>query len=198
MEIFYHGTHRLFDHFSLDHQGEGEGKAKYGCGIYITSSFATAARYAAKAGKRQGVDTYYVYTIEVPDITPTNHLFSCRPVAEDVASHIESALGERVPDEAKLKGKFFRKYVANLITGQRTTVKKMTSRADIEAEKAVSSFFDANGLVYFAWPQAQTKPDGITNRTVFNVENIRILKVEQVEVDANNNLVEPSPIEIKR
>jgi GH43 family beta-xylosidase len=74
----------------------------------------------------------------------------------------------------------------------------MTSRADIEAEKAVSSFFDANGLVYFAWPQAQTKPDGITNRTVFNVENIRILKVEQVEVDANNNLVEPSPIEIKR
>lgn len=198
MEIFYHGTHRLFDNFSLDHQGEGEGKAKYGSGIYITSSFATAARYAAKAGKRQGVDTYYVYTIEVPDITPTNHLFSCRPVAEDVASHIESVLGERVPDEAKLKGKFFRKYVANLITGQRTTVKKMTSRAESEAERAAARFFDENDLVYFAWPQAQTKPDGITNRTVFNVENIRILKVEQVQVDGENDLIEGSQVEVKR
>lgn len=198
MEIFYHGTHRLFDNFSLDHQGEGEGKAKYGSGIYITSSFATAARYAAKAGKRQGVDTYYVYTIEVPDITPTNHLFSCRPVAEDVASHIESILGERIPDEAKLKGKFFRKYVANLITGQRTTVKKMTSHAESEAERAVARFFDENGLVYFAWPQAQTKPDGITNRTVFNVDNIRILKVEQVLVDGENDLIEGSQVEVKR
>ena len=198
MEIFYHGTHRLFDHFSLDHQGEGEGKAKYGSGIYITSSFATAARYAAKAGKRQGVDTYYVYTIEVPDITPTNHLFSCRPVAEDVASHIESVLGERVPDEAKLKGKFFRKYVANLITGQRTTVKKMTSRAESEAERAAARFFDETGLVYFAWPQAQTKPDGITNRTVFNVDNIRILKVEQVQVDDENDLIEGSRVDVKR
>ena len=198
MEIFYHGTHRLFDNFSLDHQGEGEGKAKYGSGIYITSSFATAARYAAKAGKRQWVDTYYVYTIEVPDITPTNHLFSCRPVAEDIASHIESVLGERVPDEAKLKGKFFRKYVANLITGQRTTVKKMTSRAESEAERAAARFFDENGLVYFAWPQAQTKPDGITNRTVFNVDNIRILKVEQVLVDAENDLIEGSQVEVKR
>lgn len=198
MEIFYHGTHRLFEHFSLDHQGEGEGKAKYGSGIYITSSFATAARYAAKGGKRQGVDTYYVYTIEVPDITPSNHLFSCRPVAEDVASHIESVLGETIPDEAKTKGKYFRKYVANLISGQRTTVKKMIGRAETEAERAVSSFFDENGLVYFAWPQAQTNPDGITNRTVFNVGNIRILKVEQVEVDADNKLIEGSQVEINR
>ena len=30
MEIFYHGTYRLFDRFSLDHIGEGEGKSKFG------------------------------------------------------------------------------------------------------------------------------------------------------------------------
>ncbi|MBQ5690062.1 MAG: hypothetical protein IIV24_01060, partial [Alistipes sp.] len=59
-------------------------------------------------------------------------------------------------------------------------------------------FFDENGLVYFAWPQAQTKPDGITNRTVFNVENIRILKVEQVQVDGENDLIEGSQVEVKR
>ena len=53
-EIFYHGSYRLFDHFTLNHLGEGEGKSKFGHGIYITSSYKTAALYAGKAGKRQG------------------------------------------------------------------------------------------------------------------------------------------------
>jgi hypothetical protein len=48
METFYHGTYRLFDHFDIAHLGEGEGKSKFGQGIYITSSYATAALYAAK------------------------------------------------------------------------------------------------------------------------------------------------------
>ena len=65
-EIFYHGSYRLFDHFTLNHLGEGEGKSKFGHGIYITSSYKTAALYAGKAGKRQGADTFYVYTIAVP------------------------------------------------------------------------------------------------------------------------------------
>ena len=64
MRTFYHGTCRLFNKFSISHLGEGEGKSKFGQGIYITSSYATAALYAAKAGKANGVDTYYVYTVE--------------------------------------------------------------------------------------------------------------------------------------
>lgn len=60
MEIFYHGTCRLFDHFSLDHLGEGEGKSKFGHGIYITSSYKTAALYASKAAKANGDENCYV------------------------------------------------------------------------------------------------------------------------------------------
>ena len=191
-EIFYHGGYRLFDHFVLNHLGEGEGKSKFGHGIYITSSFATAALYAAKAGKRNGVNTFYVYTVEVPVMTDENHLFSCKPVTQAVASRIEKALGESIPDEAKSLGKYFRKYVGNILTNKRGTVKQMTDRADDAAEDAVTSFLNDNGVIYLAYPYAQTKPDGDTNRAVLNGECIRIIKIEQVEVDKKNKLIEGS------
>ena len=57
METFYHGTCRLFKNFSLEYIGEGEGKSKFGQGVYITSSYASAALYAAKAGKANGVES---------------------------------------------------------------------------------------------------------------------------------------------
>ena len=196
-EIFYHGAYRLFDHFELNHLGEGEGKSKFGHGLYITSSFATAALYAAKAGKRNGVDTFYVYTVEVPMMTDDNHLFSCKPVAPQVASRIEMALGESIPEKAKSLGKFFRKYVGNVLANRRGTVKQMTDKADDAAEDAATSFLNENGIIYLAYPYAQTKPDGDTNRAVLNGECIRILKIEQVEVDGKNKLIEGSEIEIK-
>ena len=65
-EIFYHGTCHLFDKFSLSFLGEGEGKSKFGQGIYITSSYRTAALYAAKAAKANNKNSCYVYTVEVP------------------------------------------------------------------------------------------------------------------------------------
>lgn len=191
-EIFYHGSYRLFDHFVLNHLGEGEGKSKFGHGIYITSSFATAALYAAKAGKRNGVDTFYVYTVEVPVLTDENHLFSCKPVTAAVASRIEKALGETIPEQAKSLGKFFRKYVGNILTNKRGTVKQMAEKADDSAEDAAATFLNDNGVIYLAYPYAQTKPDGDTNRAVLNGECIRILKIEQVEVNEKNKLIEGS------
>ena len=196
MEIFYHGTYRLFDRFSLDHIGEGEGKSKFGQGIYITSSYATAALYAAKAGKANNTDTYYVYTLEVPCLTDDNHLFSCKPVTESVATNIERVLGKQIPDEAKTAGKFFRKYVGNLITGQKGTVKQMIGKADATAESAVSKFLNENGIIYLAWPQSQTKPDGETNRAVLDENAIQIIKIEQVQVNAKNQLIEGLQTEV--
>ena len=191
-EIFYHGAFRLFDHFVLNHLGEGEGKSKFGHGLYITSSFATAAKYAAKAGKRNGVDTFYVYTVEVPVMTDENHLFSYKPVTPQVASRIEKALGEPIPEVAKSLGKFFRKYVGNVLTSKRGTVKQMTDKADDAAEDAATSFLNENGIIYLAYPYAQTKPDGDTNRAMLNANDIRIVKIEQIDVDENNKLIEGS------
>ena len=190
MEIFYHGTCFLFEKFSLSFVGKGEGKSKFGYGIYITSNYKTAALYAAKTAKANDRDSCYVYTVEVPLLTDDNHIFSCKPVNADVAQRAEKAIGEAIPDEVKSAGKLFRKYLGNLLTGQRTTIKKMMSKADTVAENAVTEFLNKIGVVYLAWPQSQTKPDGDTNRAVLNANDIRIVKIEQVDVDENNKLIE--------
>ena len=191
-EILYHGSCHLFDKFSLEFLGSGEGKSKFGHGIYITSSYKTAVLYAAKAAKANCNDSRYVYTVEVPQLTADNNIFSCKPVNADVAERAEKAIGEAIPDEVKSAGKLFRKYLGNLLTGQCATVKKMMSKADAEAENAVSEFLNKIGVVYLAWPQSQTKPDGDTNRAVLNENDIRIVKVEQVDVDEKNKLIEGS------
>lgn len=197
MEIFYHGTCRLFQEFSLSFLGQGEGKSKYGQGIYVTSSYATAALYASKAGKANGVDDCYVYTVEIPSITDDNHVFSCKPVHETVIQRTEQVLGERIPDEVKEVGKLFRKYLGNLLTNQRGTVKKMMGKADAVAENAASRFLDEIGVDFLVWPQAQTKPGGDTNRAVLNERKIKILKIEQVSVDKKNKLIPGSEREVK-
>jgi hypothetical protein len=73
----------------------------------------------------------------------------------------------------------------------------MMSKADSVAENAVSEFLNKLGVVYLAWPHSQTKPDGETNRAVLNENDIKIIKIEQVECDANNKLIEGSEIRIK-
>ena len=191
-ETFYHGSCYLFDKFSSAFLGAGEGKSKFGHGIYITSSYKTAALYAAKATKANGKKCCYVYTVEVPMITDDNHIFSCKPVNADVVQRVEKEIGEAIPDEVKSAGKLFRKYLGNLLTGQRSTIKKMMSKADATAESVVAQFLNKIGVVYLAWPQSQTKPDGDTNRAVLNANDIRIVKIEQVEVDKNNKLIEGS------
>ena len=196
-EIFYHGTCHLFDKFSLSFLGEGKGKSKFGQGIYITSSYRTAALYAAKAAKANNKNSCYVYTVEVPLIADDNHIFSCKPVNSKIVSRAEKSIGENIPEEVTTQGKYFRKYLGNLLTGQRSTMKKMMGKADASAENAVSEFLTKIGVVYLAWPQSQTKPDGNTNRAVLNENDICIVKIEQVEVDEKNKLIEGSEIPIK-
>lgn len=191
-ETFYHGTCNLFDKFSLTFLGSGEGKSKFGQGIYITSSYKTAALYAAKAAKANGKKCYYVYTVEVPVLTENNHIFSCKPVNQEVINRVEKEIGQTIPEEVKSVGKLFRKYLGNLLTGQLGTIKKMMGKADSVAEKAVSQFLNSVDIVYLAWPQSQTKPEGDTNRALLNEEDIRIIKIEQVEVDEKNKLIENS------
>ena len=71
------------------------------------------------------------------------------------------------------------------------------AKADTAAENTVSQFLNSVGVIYLAWPQSQTKPDGETNRAVLNEKDIKILKIECVEVDDKNKLIEGSEKEIK-
>ena len=133
----------------------------------------------------------------MPDLTDNNHVFSCKPVNPIVAERLQTALGETIPEEAKSLGKFFRKYIGNVLIGNRKTIKQMTGSASSEAEDAVTKFLNENGVIFLAWPQAQTKPDGDTNRAVLNAECIKILKIEQVQTNDKNKLIKGSETLIK-
>ena len=71
MAIFYHGSSVLFSKFDLAHALEGDGKVKFGYGVYLTSSFKSAAHYS---GANKSATTHYVYTVEVPELTEDNHI----------------------------------------------------------------------------------------------------------------------------
>ena len=196
MEKFYHGSSVLFDHFDLNHALEGDGKVKFGYGVYVTEKYESAAHYAFNEQRPENTD-FYVYTVEIPDKTEENHLFSCKPVNESVVSRTEAKLGKQIPEEAKEAGKLFRKYVGNLLTGHTGTVRQMISKADLKAEKAATRFFDELGLDFYVWPQAQSKPDGLTNRAVLNEDKIRILRIDKVELDKKHQLIPGSQKEVK-
>lgn len=190
MEQFYHGSSVKFDTFNLGHALEGDGKVKFGYGVYVTEKFASAAHYAYNEMRPEN-KTYYVYTVEIPSLTEDNHLFSCRKVAASVVRRTEEKLGETIPEEVCEKGKYFRKYVGNKVLNRKGTVKQLMGKADLEAEIAAAQFF--NDIIdFFVWPQSQSKPDGLTNRAVISADKVRIVKIQTVELDSKFQLIEGS------
>ena len=196
METFYHGTPMLFKKFDLAYAFEGDGKNKFGIGTNVTEVYTTAALYAHNK-KRPECTDYYVYTVEVPDLTEDNHLSYTKPVQPSIIQRTEKALGEQIPDEIKAVAKYFRKYVGNKLIGKRGTLKQLKEKSDIDAERAASKFFSEIGLEFYVWPQGSwTKPSGLTNRAVLNVDKIRIVRIDKVELDKKFKYVEGSKREI--
>ena len=186
--IVYHGTTKKFDHFDLAHLGEGEGKSKFGVGHYASSVFETAALYA---GKCEG-ETKYVYTLEVPDLTDTNHIVSAKPPHNSIVEKVEEQIGQ-IPDEAKSLGKHFRKYVGNLLLGNKGTVKKMIGSLSTEGEIKASRFLYEIGVLYLVWAHSQSNPDnGKINVAILDDSIIAIKKIEEVELDEKGKLKKKS------
>ena len=178
--ILYHGTTKKFDHFDLAHLGTGEGKSKFGVGHYASSVYETAALYAGKCQGR----TKYVYTLDVPELTDANHIVSALPPHETIIEKAEEHVGE-IPEEAKSSGKSFRKYIGNLIIGNKGTVKKMIGSLSIEGEIEVSKFlYNKIGVLYLVWPQSQSRPDnGQINVAILDGSIISIKNIEKVKLD---------------
>ena len=195
METFYHGSPMLFKELDLAHAFEGDGKNKFGLGTNVTEVYTTAALYAHNK-KRPECTDYYVYTVEIPDLTDDNHLSYTKPVHLSIIQRTEKALGEQIPDEVKVKAKFFRKYVGNKLIGKRGTLNQLKDKADVDAERAASKFFSEIGLEFYVWPQAWTNPNGPTNRAVLNVDKIRIVRIDKVELDKKFQYVEGSKREV--
>ena len=192
---FYHGSSaEPFDRFSLEHALEGDGKVKFGWGVYVTEKYTTAAHYAFNKHRPENKD-FYVYTVEIPDRTPENCLSLLKgvPVAESIVRRIEAQLGEPIPAEAKVEGIPFRKYLANKLTGEVKQVKKMIDKATVAGEKAASEFLSGIGVDLIEWPYNWQKPEAEKNMAVLDDRNVRIVRIEKVELDPKGHqLIEGS------
>ena len=197
---FYHGSSaEPFDRFSLDHALEGDGKVKFGWGVYVTEKYSTAAHYAFNKHRPENKD-FYVYTVEIPDRTPDNCLSLLKgvPVAESIVNRVEAKLGETIPAEAKVEGIPFRKYLANKLTGEDKPVKKMIDKATVEGEKAASELLSSLGVDLIEWPYNWQKPEAEKNMAVLDDRNVRIVRLEKVELDPKcHQLIEGSKQIIK-
>ena len=184
MATAYHGSSVLFDSFDLGHALEGDGKVKFGYGVYVTEKYSSAAHYAFNKKRPENTD-YYVYTLEIPDKTPDNCLLLLKgvPVAASIVERTEAKIGESVPAEARAEGIPFRKWLANFLTGNKMAVGKMIDKASVEGEKAAAEFLDSIGVDLIEWPYNWQKPEAEKNMAVVDDAKVRILKIEQVELD---------------
>ena len=192
---FYHGSSaEPFDRFSLDHALEGDGKCKFGWGVYVTEKYATAAHYAFNKHRPDNKD-FYVYTVEIPDRTEDNCLSLLKgvPVVESIVKRVEERLGEPVPAEAKVEGIPFRKYLANRLAGLDMPVRKMIDKATVAGEKAASEFLSSLGVDLIEWPYNWQKPEAEKNMAVLDDRKVRIVRIEKVELDPKGHqLIEGS------
>lgn len=192
---FYHGSSaEPFDKFSLEHALEGDGKVKFGWGVYVTEKYTTAAHYAFNKHRPENKD-FYVYTVEIPDRTDDNCLSLLKgvSVAASIVKRVEDHLGEPVPAEAKVEGIPFRKYLANKLIGQNMSVKKMIDKATVDGEKAASEFLSSLGVDLIEWPYNWQKPEAEKNMAVLDDRNVRIIRIEKVELDPKGHqLIEGS------
>ena len=208
---YYHGSSVIFDSFSLDSLAESSG-CKFGAGIYLTEAFDTAAHYSEP---RNGTaDHHYVYTVEVPDKTEENCLpYYGVPIPSIIISRVEERLGEVLPDyikgsgrvvdaEGKDKGvslgKFLRKYIAHRLSGvpkeKLDTDKKVGKKTKLAAEIKASEFLLSLGVLFIEWPQGTwgKYPDCKKNIAVLDPSKIKVVKVEEVDLDKDAEYVDGS------
>ena len=179
MQTFYHGSPVLFQKFDLAHALEGDGKVKFGYGVYITSQYKSAAHYA---GSNPNATQYFVYTVEVPDMKEDNYIAFKEPVKPSILKRAAQKMGEPIPEKFTLDGKDFRKFLA----------KKLTGKVDLEGEKAASAFLTSIGVDFIVWPYNWKNPALGTNMAVLDDSKVIIKSIDQVELDNKKQLIEGS------
>ena len=183
METFYHGSSVLFSKFDLAHALEGDGKVKFGYGVYVTSHYRSAAHYA---GVNLSAQQFYVYTVEVPDMKEDNYIAFKQKVNPAIVRRAEERLGEKIAEKFVHDGKVFRKFLA----------KRLMGKVDLEGEKTASAFLLSIGVDFIVWSYSWKNPALGTNRAILDDNKVRIVKVERVELDAKKQLVEGSQVPV--
>lgn len=88
----FHGTGATFDAFSLDHVGEGTGKATHGYGLYFTADRKVAEKYSNMVADDNG----NVYEVDVPE---DDELIDEEATISEQPERVRDAIQELFDDE---------------------------------------------------------------------------------------------------
>ena len=197
MATYYHGSSVLFSRFDLTHALEGTSKLKFGYGVYLTSSFRSAAHYS---GADKNATTHYVYTVDVPDITEDNYIAFKQPVNDTIIKRAEAELGMPIPSKATADGKDFRKFLAQYFSQQidlgKRHDKAILHTLKMMGEQDASEFLRSIGVEYITWPYSWRNPQLGVNMAVLDDSRIKIISIHQVELDVRKQLVAGSEKEV--
>lgn len=182
-EIFYHGSGSLFPKFDLSHALEGDGKVKFGYGVYVTSSYPSAAHYS---GANDAWESHYVYTVEIPAKREDNFIAFKQPVSPSIVARAEEKLGAAIPDKVKSDGKDFRKFLAKKFIPKDIADKKL---ANFEGERQASAFLSSIGVDFIEWPYNWKNPALGNNRAVLDDSKVEIVSVDSVALDDKKKLI---------
>jgi hypothetical protein len=89
-------------------------------------------------------------------------------------------MGVKVPADIKAKGLEFRKWIGRTLTGIN---KPDTDEEKKAVEMKAAEFLESVGVHYNVWPNAQSDPDGPKNYAVFDPSRVKIVKVEEIEIE---------------
>ena len=120
--------------------------------------------------------------MEIPQKQEDNYIAFKQPVHQDILQRTEQKLGEPIPEKVKLDGKEFRKWLA----------KRLCGKVDLAGEKAAAEFLESIWVEFIEWPYSWTSPANGSNRAVLNDKKVKIIQIDQVELDAKWQLVEGS------
>ena len=187
-EIFYHGSGVLFPEFDLAHALEGDGKVKFGYGVYVTSAYTSAAHYS---GSNDEWNNHYVYTVEIPLKTDTNYIAFKQSVQPAIVAKANEKLKLNIPEKATCDGKEFRKFLVKHFMSQD---KSLTT---LEGERLASQFLTEIGVDFIEWPYNWKNPTQGNNRAVLDDSKIRIVRIDSVKIDDKKKLISGSEKEVK-
>ena len=193
MQTLYHGSSNKFHQFEKEFLLKGNNRMRFGAGFYLSVRYKRAAHYSCKGGDSTD---YYVYTIEIPELTDDNSIKYVHPVSQSIVKRAEKQLGESIPQEATITGDNFRKHIARKLTGKKENAK--ITPAD---EMVAADFLVSIGVIFNKVPFIWGKPDEHYDIIVMKPDVMHILKIEQIDVapprkNAKPELVEGSQREI--
>lgn len=193
MQTLYHGTSNIFHQFEKEFLLKGNNRMRFGAGFYLSVRYKRAAHYSCKGGDSTD---FYVYTVEIPELTDDNSIKYVHPVSPSIVKRAEEQLGECIPKENTITGDDFRKYIARKLTGKKEKAK--ITPAD---EMVAADFLVSIGVIFNKVPFIWGKPDEHYDIIVMKPDVMHILKIEQIDVapprkNAKPELVEGSQREI--